>query len=120
MKLQEISDEREPFVVTMLRSLLLKDGPVLLVIVQEGGVESVMGTIRGLKTETDRHGTKEFVLHVFTNMEQDYAYGAQRLRRADIRQRRAAHTKSPDGSKMVNALYVPSSGNKEDLGGHDL
>jgi hypothetical protein len=116
MKLTEVAD-REPFVVPMLRKLLEK-GPVLLVIVQEGGAESVMGTIRSMKTEKDRQGHTEYVLNVFTNMEQDYAYGAQRLRRADIRERKAASA-GADGFRMTKALYVPSSGNAEDLGGHD-
>ena len=122
MKLVEVS-EQEPFVVPMLRKLLEK-GPVLLVIVQEGGAESVMGNIRNIERETDRQGVPEYVLTVFTNSEQDYAYGVQRLRRADIRQRTAAgpwdEAKSAFSTRKVPALYVPASGNREDLGGHDV
>lgn len=123
MKLVEVS-EQEPFVVPMLRKLLEKGEKVLLVIVQKGGAESVMGIIQGIKTEKDRQGVPEYVLQVFTNTLQDYAYGMQRLRRADIRQRTAAgewdEAKSAFKSRKIPALYVPASGNAEDLGGHDL
>jgi hypothetical protein len=76
-----------------------------------------MGTIEMLHVRQRQHMDPEYVLTVFTNMGQEYTYGAQRLRRADIRQRKAAFK---DGVRVVNALYVPSSGNQEDLGGHDL
>jgi hypothetical protein len=116
MKLTEIA-EQEPFVVTMLSRMLKKDEQPPLVIVQDGGAESYMGKITSMRVAQQQHMEPDYVLMVVTNSAQEYAYSAQRLRRADIRPRKAAFK---DGVRVVNALYVPSSGNQEDLGGHDL
>jgi hypothetical protein len=121
MRLDELNDD-EPFVVKMLRGLLKKEEP-LLVVVQRDGTESVLGRIKSMSAEALQPGGAEdtttpmaYRMWVHTNSMQEYTYGSRTLRRSDIRQK--IHPNK--WGKPTTALYIPASGNKEDLGGHDL
>jgi hypothetical protein len=113
VKLVEVAAP-EPFVVIMLRKLLTKGEKVHLVIVQDDGTWSRMGVVLGVEHEADRTRYPDvYLLDVFTNISQKFAYEGKRLRRADLRL--VPHRFEPPAW----TLLVPSSNNGADLGGHD-
>jgi hypothetical protein len=118
MRLDELN--AEPFVVKMLRSLLKKEEPVLMVIVQDDGTESTLGRITSFEVDsfapTPDKPFEVYTFNVYTNVSKQYSQPAGRLQRADIRQKHYPNKWGP----LVPALYVPASGNNTDLGGHDL
>jgi len=133
VKLFEITDKKEPFVVIMLRKLLAKGEKVAFIYVTRAGKDSFAGYIKQIKQETDRQGVIEYVLTLTHTTEYaltgrvvsmfdaedsndlDIGLGIQTLSRSDIREYDDAFLPAP-----ITALFVPAPANTADLGGHDL
>lgn len=133
MKLNEITNKKEPFVVIMLRKLLAKGEKVAAVYVSQTSKENFVGYILQIKQETDRQGVVEYVLTLVHTTDYalttkvvsmsdagdhgdlDIALGIPTLLRCDIREYHDEFLPAP-----IKALYIPALGNADDLGGHDL
>jgi hypothetical protein len=133
MKLNEITNKKEPFVVIMLRKLLAKGEKVAAVYVAQTSKENFVGYILQIEQETDRQGVVEYVLtlthstdyalttkvvsvfDVEDHADLDIALGIPTLVRCDIREYHDEFLLAP-----IKALFIPAPGNSDDLGGHDI